>query len=174
MVPYEGKVTVKIKIKDKIVSISGHNNAEYLLKKLFVQVMTGNISGQYNVTSKLPQFLNISATSNGTTWVSVLTAPVPLTSKEYVYEENSWVAKLSAIVNVGNLVDGNIQTSDPRTFRLELMTDRSTLSSSELSNSGGILATMQSEDFGPDVLARIVPGTSGVFEWQVKLIDVNE
>lgn len=173
-VPYEGKVTVKIRIKDKIVSISGHNNAEYLLKKLFAQIMTGNISTQYGATSKLPQFLNISASSDdGVTWKSILTAPVPLTSKEYMYEDG-WIAKFSAVVNVGNIADGNIQSSDTRDFRLELMTDKNMLSAAELSNSGGILAIMNSEDFGPDVLSRIVPGTSGVFEWQVKLVDINE
>lgn len=171
-VPYEGKVTVKIRIKDKIVDVSGHNQAEYLLKKLFTQVITGNIIGQYNAVAKTPQFLNISKLKNGE-WTSILISPAIFTSKEYVFENNNWVAKMSAVIQYGNLVD-HIESSDTSDFRLELLADSKLLSEAERTNSNSILATMQSPNFNASVLAKIAPGTSGIFEWQLQLIDVNE
>lgn len=171
-VPYEGNVTVKIRIKDKVVDINGHNQAEYLLKKLFTQVITGNVVGQYNALAKTPQFLNISKQTNGE-WESILISPVVFTSKEYVFENDNWVAKMSAVVQHGNLID-SIDSSDTSNFRLELLADRKLLSEIENETSGGILATMQNPNFNATVLAKIAPGTSGIFEWQLQLIDVNE
>lgn len=171
-VPYEGKVTVKIRIKDKIVDVSGHNQAEYLLKKLFTQIITGNVVGQYNASAKIPQFLNISKLTDGE-WKSILISPAVFTSKEYVFENNNWVAKMSAVIQYGNLNE-HIESSDTSDFRLELLADSKLLSEAERTNSNSILATMQSPNFDASVIAKIAPGTSGIFEWQLQLIDVNE
>lgn len=172
-IPYKGRATIKIRIKDKIIEISNHNNAQFLLKKMFVQFMTGNILGEYNASAKVPQFIDITK-QDGANWNSVLVSPVPISSREYVYEDNIWVGKLTAVVQAGNLIEDSI--TEDSTYRLELLANTNNLSDSEKQNSSnkGILASMEDEGFDESVLSTIVPGTSGIFEWQLQLVDVEE
>lgn len=159
---YKGNVVVKLKIKDKIITLEGHNTGLESLKKSFCKFLTGNYSGAEDI----PQFLGLrKSVDYGTTWVNCLSDEIPLTGKGYEFSTtivpNNWIARFTAVINHSALLN-DISAEDTAWYRLYLYT----VSDNQSAPIDLAFLTVSAED-----LAKITPGTQAIIEWTMQLLD---
>lgn len=171
---YVGNVSLKIKVKDKIIKVDNHNKGLPALQRAFCEFITGNIITNESV----PQFMDLRYKNhNETDWrnsTSILLNKLPLTGKSfeegrYVYgdnsQENTYVAKLTAVLSSNSLVE-KISGSDTRDFRLYLLSGSNGLVNGQVSG----YFEMAYLPMDVEQLSLIGPGSQAIIEWSLQML----
>lgn len=152
ILPYKGIVTIKFKIKDKIVSFENHNAGLPRLGKSFCKFITGNATTDEDI----PYYLDIIKQVDGAADSSILINKIHLSGRYWEYSDPNYVAKFTAVVSYSSLKQ-SINRSDSGTFKLYMY------SAGALSEA---LATMV---ITAESLSLISPGTQAIIEWSMML-----
>lgn len=154
-VHYKGKVNVKLRIKDKVVSINNHNAGLKPLSLSFAKFITGNPITENDI----PVYLDLTkAHTENDPAVSMLITKVRLSGRyfELDSETDTYVAKFNAVISNSSLTE-TISRSDTSIFKLVLCTAGTPQTP---------LATM---DVSAETLSLITPGTQAIIEWTMML-----
>lgn len=157
---YVGNVTLKVKIKNKVITLKNHNAGLDYLMQSFAKFITGNYEGDRDI----PKYIDLrTSADNGSTWVTCLTKTLPLSS---AYFENDsaegWIARLTATIKYEILISPISETST-NLYRLYLYSGKDESTPSELYHDLAFMNVSASD------LAVISPGTLGIIEWSMKL-----
>lgn len=150
---YKGNVKIKLKIKDKIITIDNHNAGTEWLNRTFCKLITGN--GYKN--GDIPQFLDLRKEQEQYNWVSCLNQLIPLSGKNYQKDNDNWVAIFIGAINHDYLED---KINTEAAYRLFLMTD---------SDDNGVKHDLAYMEVSGADLSKIVPGTQGIVEWYMQI-----
>lgn len=169
---YVGNVTLKLKIKDKVVTLSQHNRGLPALQRAFCNFLTSNTITNEDV----PQFLDLRYKGNNNFGKdnTMLLNKLPITGKsweegKYIYNnsstESTYIAKLTAVLSSNSLIR-KISNTETEEFRFYL-----------LSGSNGIVNDQVSGYFdmaylnvSAESLSLIGPGTQAIIEWSLQLL----
>lgn len=172
---YQGNVKVKLKIKDKVLTVENHNHGLPALQRAFCNFITGNSL----TIEDIPQYMDIrySVNEDGpfNKENTILLNKLPLTGKswdesQYIDassdNESSYVAKLTAVLSSNSLIN-KISSNDQRYFRIYLI-------------SGSVGQTLEGEISGlydmaylnisAETLSMVGPGAQAIIEWSLRLL----
>lgn len=159
---YQGKVDVKLRIKDKIIHLTQFNHGLPSLSMSFCKFVTGNSLTQEDY----PCFLDLrkSATESGE-YSTVLLSKVPLSGKTWTFNssENNYVATFNAVISFNNLQSAIVR-SDTNYYKLYLCSGMS-------STQSGVYYDLAYLDATAEALSYISPGTQAEIEWSMQLLN---
>lgn len=157
---YIGNVTLKLKIKDKIITLKNHNAGSDYLMQSFAKFITGNYEGDRDI----PKYLDLrTSANNGSTWTTCLTQTLPITSAYFENDsEEGWVARFTTTIKYEILISPISETSS-NMYRLYLYSGKDDSTPAELYHDLAYMSVSAQD------LAVISPGTVGIVEWSMKL-----
>lgn len=175
-VSYVGHVDLKIKINDKIITVSQHNKGLPALQRAFCNFITGNMITNEDV----PQFMDLRMSNSlqEDYSQSVLLNKLPLTGKsweegKYVYsdnvEESTYIAKLTAVLSSNSLIR-KISSSENNKFRLYLVSGSNGIVNDQVSGYFDLAYL----DIPAEQLSLIGPGSQAIIEWSLQLLTRGE
>lgn len=160
---YRGKVDISLKIGDKTIRMSSHNNGLPYLQRAFCNFIVGNMI----TIEDIPEFLDLrkQIVANGA-WQTCLLSRVHLSGKSWSENTtsqgtNECIATFTGVLAYMNLKEA-IPRGDTSSYRLYLY-------SGSLSDTTGY-DDMAYLDITADELSRISPGTQAIVEWSMKLL----
>ena len=174
-VSYVGQVNLKIKIKDKVITVGQHNKGLPALQRAFAKFITSN-----NITNEdVPQFMDLRySPSTGdedfSASHSLLLNKLPVSGKSfeegrYIYhdnvEESTYIAKLTAVLS-SNSLTAKISSSDDRKFRLYLLSGSDGIVNGEVSG----YFELAYLNIDAEALSLIGPGSQAIIEWSLQLL----
>jgi len=146
---YQGKISVKLKVKDKIFNLNTHNEGSVTLFKMFAKILAGEDITQ----DEKPYVIDLQAL-NGEIWTSCLTNKL-IPNKFYTLDADSdWVTILNTSITPSNII--SIVGSS---FRIVLL--------NKLNNE---LATAPIED---TLLEKVLQGSQALVEWSLGVKNAN-
>lgn len=155
---YQGMATLSLKIGDKTVVKSVHNEGTMQLKRAFAMFMCGGKIAE-EALRYIPSKLDLR--QNGVTF---LKRPVAVTNPAYDIDESgrehSWFVEYSAVIPYSSLIS-NIDST--KNYRIYLMCD--SVASSDTSRDIAVV-----EIPGID-LVGIQAGVSAIITWRLKLLN---
>ena len=160
---YQGNVEIKLIIKDKVITLEGHNSGLPALQESFCRIMTGGYRG----TCDIPQYIDLKYFNTETsTWKTYLTTRVSLSAAAWKWSTiyNNYVAKFTGILNASMLVDSILATSSTQ-FRLYLYTDP------DVADEETAYRDLAYLDVDAASLSRITPGVQALIEWTMQIKD---
>lgn len=175
---YVGKVSFKLKIKDKIVEVSNHNRGLPALQRAFCNLVTGN-----RITNTdIPEYMDVRySTDGGETFPAentILLNKLPLSGKsweegQFVYnedtEENVYTAKLTSVLSSNSLAR-RISSNETTPFRIYLLSGTNGTINGETNG----YFEMAYLNISADALSLIMPGTQAIIEWSLQLLTGGE
>lgn len=162
---YKGSVKISIKIKDKIFNVESHNNGLPTLFQSFCKFITGNKT----TIEDIPEYLDLRGGINGA-FVSRLVSKVHLSGKGYVFEDNTYVAKFTAVISYNQLTKA-ITRFDTDEYRLYLCSGSLGINSNNEVTGNNDIAYL---DVTAETLSYLSPGTQAIIEWSMKLTNYGQ
>lgn len=149
---YSGNVSLRIKIKDKIIEINNHNSGLPAFFRGFAKVMAG-----YDLTvTEKPAYIDLQYKATGETEYSTcLNSPLTFTKMYTTTTEGDWVTIFTTIL-VASSIAIDISSYPDAEFRLCLQSRMEDLATIKILYSD---------------LERIISGTQGLIEWTLKVTD---
>lgn len=172
---YVGKVSFKLKIKDRIVEYANHNKGLPALQRAFCNLITGNRITNTDV----PQFMDVRYSLDGgatfPTENSILLNKLPLSGKsweegQFIYtdesEENVFTAKLTAVLSSNSLKERISSDDQSRLYRIYLISGTNGTINGEVNG----YFDMAYLDISAESLSLVMPGTQAIIEWSLQLL----
>jgi len=157
---YSGQVKLTIKIGNKFIEKSIHNDGLPLLKKAFAMFLCGGASAEQALTY-IPKKLDLRYNNSGA-WVSRLIKPVPVTSPNYgeevVGNETTWYVEYTSVIPYSQLI-GGIKSGE--VYNIYLMCDSELVDNQDLA-----YIPVPAEDF-----LSLSPGVSLIINWKLRLLN---
>ena len=145
---YSGKVTIKLKLKNKVIPIYTHNQGTTELFLLFAKLLSGTVITK----NELPYYLDIQATDDSGKYISCLQNKIIAVSS-YKMKNSTYVTTVEGTVYYQN-ISSNISTYSGHRLAL-------------LSRSNALLAYILIDY--DTYLSRLSPGTQAVISWELSL-----
>lgn len=170
-IKYEGRVNIKLKLNNKVVSIASCNSGTSYLQKIICKFLSGYGSSE----SSIPQTIQLrkATGSSGNPWSSYVTClnqEVYLSGKKYqedTYTEGSstvtgWIARFNASIPYSVIMQNTIVSGG--SYRLYLVSD---FDSNDMTERYHDIAYV---DIAYSSLASITAGTQALIEWDMHII----
>ena len=176
---YVGKVSFKVKIKDKIIEVSNHNKGLPALQRAFCNLVTGN-----RITNTdIPEYMDVRfSTDNGETFPAentILLNKLPLSGKsweegQFIYnettEEDVYTAKLTAVLSSNSLATRVNSADQSKKYRIYLVSGTNGTINGEING----YFEMAYLNISAEALALVMPGTQAIIEWSLQLLTGGE
>lgn len=161
---YYGHVNLKFKVGEKTFEYKGKNNGTYTLKSMLCMFLCG----YRDVFAAIPAKLDLRYSAGGSAWTSCLNSPIALSGMHGKYQDDAETniprAVFTATIKYSNL-NKTISEGDSNSYRLYLLSEENNLMTDTS------LAYLEVE---AAKLAKIQPGTDGIVEWVMELLNLDE